>query len=142
VVVGKRERLPVDPGESSKPDTGPRRIDVRTVRHSPPLALALFLAVSAAALGVAAAPRVPAAESAPPALLPDLNVSPERHLLLLPGIGPARARAIVEERANGPFSSVADLARVRGIGPATTAALAHLVRPPGRAEAPLREGDP
>ncbi|HEX5138715.1 MAG TPA: helix-hairpin-helix domain-containing protein [Planctomycetota bacterium] len=117
---------------------------MRTSRHSPPLALALFLAASAAVLGALAlaAHTRPAPPAAPAALLPDLNTSPERHLLLLPGIGPLRARAIVEERANGPFSTVADLARVRGIGPATTAALAPLVRTPGEAPAHVREGDP
>jgi len=77
----------------------------------------------------------------PRALLPDLNAAPERHLLLLPGIGPARARAIVEERERGgPFASVSDLRRVRGVGPATTAALAPLVRL-GGPESP-READP
>jgi len=133
------------PGSQANPDTCSRRIDVRTLRHSPPLALALFLAASTAVMGAlalaGAGPR-PAAAAAPAALLPDLNASPERHLLLLPGIGPARARAIVEERANGPFSSVADLARVRGIGPTTTAALTPLVRACPGAPGPLREGDP
>ena len=38
----------------------------------------------------------------------------------VPGIGPARARAIVFDREhNGRFSSVADLARVSGIGALT-----------------------
>ena len=37
---------------------------------------------------------------------------------LLPGIGPALAAAIGEERGNGPFCSVRSLERVRGIGPA------------------------
>jgi competence protein ComEA len=114
---------------------------VRTARDSPPLALALFLAASAAALGAlafaASRPR-PGARTAPEALLPDLNAAPERHLMLLPGIGPVRARAIVEERGRGPFATVGDLSRVRGIGPATTTALAPLVRVPAR----VREGDP
>lgn len=38
----------------------------------------------------------------------------------LPGIGPSRAEAIVEERdANGEFENADDLTRVSGIGPAT-----------------------
>jgi len=46
----------------------------------------------------------------------------------LPGIGPALARRIVEDRdANGPFGSVDALQRVRGIGPALAARLAPLV---------------
>lgn len=38
----------------------------------------------------------------------------------LRGIGPAKAKAIVEYRAaNGPFQSVDELLEVKGIGPAT-----------------------
>lgn len=38
----------------------------------------------------------------------------------LPGIGPSRAEAIIEERdANGDFENADDLTRVSGIGPAT-----------------------
>lgn len=38
----------------------------------------------------------------------------------LPGVGPSRAEAIIEEReANGDFESADDLTRVSGIGPAT-----------------------
>lgn len=109
---------------------------VRTLRVSPPMALALVLAVATATLGALAFAQSRAragGRAGLPVLRPDLNAAPERHLLLLPGIGPARARAIVDERArNGPFASVNDLARVRGIGPATTAALAALVRAPER----------
>ncbi len=35
----------------------------------------------------------------------------------LPGIGPARASAIIRERCKRPFGSIADLRRVPGIGP-------------------------
>jgi hypothetical protein len=35
----------------------------------------------------------------------------------LPGIGPARASAIIQERCMRPFASVADVHRVAGIGP-------------------------
>lgn len=55
----------------------------------------------------------------------DPNSADEIALDRLPGVGPATARRIVEEReANGPFESVADLERVRGIGPATLAKMA------------------
>ncbi len=38
----------------------------------------------------------------------------------LPGIGPSRAEAIIEERdTNGDFENADDLTRVSGIGPAT-----------------------
>jgi competence protein ComEA len=54
-----------------------------------------------------------------------LNRVGEDALAALPGIGPSKAAAIVSDRqAKGPFSSVADLQRVRGIGPKTLKALA------------------
>jgi competence protein ComEA len=57
----------------------------------------------------------------------DVNRADEAALERLPGIGPALARRIVEARAERPFRSVEDLARVRGIGPATLARLGDLV---------------
>lgn len=57
------------------------------------------------------------------------NTATPAELQLLPGIGPARARAIVEERQQrGPFDSVEDLARVHGIGPVTVERLRPYVR--------------
>jgi len=50
----------------------------------------------------------------------NLNSSSAAELELLPGIGPALASRIIEDRkANGPFKSVDDLDRVKGIGPKT-----------------------
>lgn len=46
----------------------------------------------------------------------DINRASEAELTALPGIGPAKAAAIVEERQRAPFRSVADLTRVSGIG--------------------------
>ncbi len=49
-----------------------------------------------------------------------LNSSDAEALDLLPGVGPALSRAIVVNRkAHGPFRSIEDLTRVRGIGPRT-----------------------
>jgi competence protein ComEA len=46
----------------------------------------------------------------------ELNSATEADLLTLPGIGPARARAILAyRRENGPFAAVSDLGRVPGI---------------------------
>lgn len=48
----------------------------------------------------------------------DLNRASEVELDRLPGVGPALAARIVEERArSGRFRTPADLERVRGIGP-------------------------
>lgn len=49
----------------------------------------------------------------------DPNHADARALAALPGIGPARAAAIVAERERRPFRDVADLRRVPGIGPVT-----------------------
>ena len=47
----------------------------------------------------------------------NINTADEAALDRIPGVGPATARAIVEEREkNGPFSSVDDITRVEGIG--------------------------
>lgn len=49
----------------------------------------------------------------------DINTATAAELEALPGIGPALAAAIVDERqTGGPFGSVDDLDRVSGIGPA------------------------
>jgi len=48
----------------------------------------------------------------------DVNRADAVQLQRLPGVGPARAAAIVRERDRaGPFASAADLQRVAGIGP-------------------------
>lgn len=65
---------------------------------------------------------------APPAGPLPLNSATARELERLPGVGPALARAIVEDRARrGPYRSLADLRRVRGVGPALLRALADRV---------------
>lgn len=59
----------------------------------------------------------------------DVNTAAPDELLGLPGVGPATAAAIVDERErNGPFEVVDDLIRVRGIGPAKLDAVRDLVR--------------
>ena len=64
----------------------------------------------------------------PPSGPVDINVATAVELEALPGVGPATAAAIVDDRArNGPFASVDDLDRVSGIGPAKLAALRGLV---------------
>jgi competence protein ComEA len=57
----------------------------------------------------------------------DPNLADAPTLETLPGIGPARAAAILRERERAPFASAQELARVRGIGPRTLERLAGLV---------------
>jgi len=50
----------------------------------------------------------------------DPNTADLDALMRLPGIGPALAGRILDDRAaNGPYRGAADLLRVKGIGPAT-----------------------
>lgn len=57
----------------------------------------------------------------------DLNEATEEELQALPGIGPGLARRLLEDRErNGPFRSVDEVARVRGLGTARVAALRGL----------------
>lgn len=54
----------------------------------------------------------------------DLNAATQSELEAVKGIGPAKAKAIVDHRAkNGPFKSVDDLAGVKGFGKASVAKL-------------------
>jgi competence protein ComEA len=54
----------------------------------------------------------------------DINAADWPELALLPEIGPALAQRIVEDRRQrGPFASIDDLDRVRGIGPRTLEAI-------------------
>lgn len=67
-------------------------------------------------------PDVNAAEGSPDAETVgrlDLNAATAAELDRLPGIGPAKAKAIVAHRtANGPFERVEDIMEVKGIGKA------------------------
>ena len=59
----------------------------------------------------------------------DPNVAGDEELDRLPGVGPARALQIVQNREeNGPFSTVEDLVRVPGIGPASVERMRPFLR--------------
>jgi competence protein ComEA len=74
------------------------------------------------------APSMPTGAD-PGAGLVSINTATETELDTLPGIGPVLAAAIVEWRTqSGGFTSVEQLQEVSGIGPATYAELAPLVR--------------
>lgn len=63
------------------------------------------------------------------AVIVDLNLANEDELRKLPGIGPGRARKIVELRTRlGRLKSVDDLARIKGFGRALVKRIRPLVR--------------
>ncbi len=68
-------------------------------------------ALALAALLGSLAPAVRAADSAV-----NLNTASEDQLEGLPGVGPSKAKAIVEYRKDHPFQSVDEVKNVRGIG--------------------------
>ena len=76
------------------------------------------VALVAAALLVSAAVAVTAhAQTTRLVGVVNVNLATAEQLELLPGIGPARAAAIIEHRvAKGPFAKVDDLVQVSGIG--------------------------
>ena len=84
--------------------------------------LATLLSAAAAAEAGAAAAAVPLPVLSGPIFGDEpggsinVNTASEDDLTLLPGIGPAKARAIVAYRAKRPFRTVNDLLRVKGIG--------------------------
>lgn len=61
-----------------------------------------------------------AAKTAAPSGIVNINTADLTALETLNGIGPSKAQAIIDYRAqNGPFTRVDDLDNVKGIGPAT-----------------------
>jgi competence protein ComEA len=72
-------------------------------------------------------PEEPASRGVLPDGRIDLNNASQAELETLPGVGPARAQAIIAERTTRPFRVPGDLRRVPGIGEATFQRLAPLV---------------
>jgi competence protein ComEA len=99
--------------------------------------LALLLGLLASASQAAAQPEpAPEVRSAHPRARPgkakvvgvlNVNRASEAELRLLPGIGRGRARAIVERRTKRPFSSLAELARMKGMNGVVQKLRGHLV---------------
>ena len=65
----------------------------------------------------------PVVDAASPAGVVNLAQASADELERLPGIGPAKAKAIVEHRHTHPFHKVDDLTKVKGIGKKTFAKL-------------------
>ncbi len=74
--------------------------------------LVLHILAIAALLALAGPP----ARGAEPHHAVDINTASADDLAALPGIGEAKAKAIVDYRAADPFKSVDDLKKVKGIG--------------------------
>lgn len=71
-------------------------------------------------------------EEGPPSVEQDtrinINEAPAEVLVRLPGIGPARAEAIITEREKRRFRRIEDIIRVPGIGRKTFGRLRHSIR--------------
>ena len=99
--------------------------------------LAFLLGLLASAPQAAAQPELapevrsvrPRARPGKPAMSGVVNVNraSEAELRLLPGIGRGRAHAIVERRSKRPFSSIEELARMKGMKGVVQKLRRHLV---------------
>jgi competence protein ComEA len=84
------------------------------------LPASLTAAQRTAAAAPAAKPAATQSASSAPTAPVNINSANVDELVRLPGIGPARAKAIVEMRGKlGGFKKLEDLMRVKGIGRAT-----------------------
>lgn len=73
---------------------------------------------------VAAAPQASAASAGG---VVNINEASDDQLTRLPGIGPARARQVIEYRKQHPFKRPEELTRIKGIGKKTFAKLRPLI---------------
>ncbi len=71
----------------------------------------------------------PSVAEAPLTFQIDINSADAPQLALLPGVGPALATRIIDDRTRrGDFDTVADLLRVKGIGRSISQGVAPFVR--------------
>lgn len=103
----------------------------------PCAAPALAVTLAAVALGSALDTLRLDDRPAPAPMAIDLNAAGADELSLLPGVGPAHLAVLHDpRRERGPFRSLEDLDRVRGVGPA----LLRGVRPFARVGSPDAPG--
>jgi competence protein ComEA len=115
---------PTPPGGRLPAATAPEPAGTATTRAAP---TGSHAPAANSAPAASAGDHIGAAPAAA-AITPDgkivLNLATEAELRKLPGIGKARARAILEQRERvGRFRRLEDLLRVKGIGPKRLAAL-------------------
>lgn len=123
------------PPDRSPPSVAPAvaRPPGRVEPAEPPKAAAAPIVEPAPAEPVAAEPERPpesaATRPAPGPLIININTAGAAELELLPGIGPALAKRIIDHRAkHGRFRRIDDLDAVSGIGPKTMERLRPLIK--------------
>jgi competence protein ComEA len=79
-------------------------------------------------------------ESRAGAAVINLNEASEDQLVLLPGVGPSRATAIVNYRRQHPFKHIEELQRIKGIGKKTFVRLRPLLALSGPTPLTARPG--
>jgi competence protein ComEA len=95
------------------------RINLSSVRTVRPAATRLVALLLLATFAIVGSPGWSAGPAAPGGVVVNINRASAEELQALPGVGEARAAAIVALRKErGAFRSVDELLEVRGIGPA------------------------
>jgi len=108
-----------------------------TTTRSTRIGRAFALALAAALLALAPAGVLQAQDATLQGVV-NVNTASSEELQLLPGIGEARARALLETRKRrGGFKSVDELLEVKGIGPASLEKLRPHVTVEGKTTARL-----
>lgn len=127
-IASKTSNAADDAADDATDDAADDAADAR----SPALATIAWGALAALVAGVVLASRAGGDSEAraerprfaPPQCRIDLSTAPVEELALLPEVGPSLAARIAADRATrGPYATVDDVVRVRGIGAHTLAEL-------------------